>query len=99
MENKLTNDESYKNDNLNMMWNPPYDDWKCRFKETIEKLLEDRNLTYKQLASLIHRSNITVKRWINGERIPNANDLNNIAKTLNVTVDEICRFTNQKNII
>ena len=55
--------------------------------EKIKKVMEEQNITQKQLAVRLNVQEATVSRYVNNTREPNAETLANIATALNTTVD------------
>lgn len=50
----------------------------------IKKIRKEKNLTQSQLAKLIDKSVITIRKWESGERTPNIETIKEIAKALEV---------------
>lgn len=55
----------------------------------ISKMLKQRGMTQRDLAIKIGVTEVTISRYISGERIPKAHTLGNIAKALNTTADNL----------
>ena len=53
----------------------------------ILKLLNDKNLTQKELAKIVGTTEVSIGRYINDKREPNATMLASIANALNVSTD------------
>jgi len=62
-----------------------------RLKET----LDSKNLNQKELAVMANTTGATISRYINGERSPNAELLNDISVALNVSTDYLLGKTNE----
>lgn len=60
----------------------------CRsFEKRMIIVLEKRNMSQRELAKLIGITEVTMSRYINGERIPNITILTMICKVLNISAD------------
>lgn len=55
--------------------------------ERIAELLRERDMTQRELAKRTGVTEVSMSRYINGERIPKAMYLSNIAKVLGTTQD------------
>ena len=55
----------------------------------IAKLRKEKGMTQKQLANILHVSDKAVSRWETGLGYPDTSILSNLAKVLNVSVDEL----------
>lgn len=62
----------------------------------IQELRKIRNLTQSQLAELIDVEVVTVSRIENGSRFPQKENLENIAKALNVEIKDLFDFEHHK---
>jgi len=56
---------------------------------SLVKIRMERRLTQKDLADLLNISRSTVAMWETGRSSPKRKDIKTIAKTLNISVDEI----------
>jgi len=56
---------------------------------SLVKIRRERKLTQKDLANLLNISRSTVAMWETGKASPKRKDIKTIAKTLNISVDEI----------
>ena len=54
-------------------------------------LMYDQKIKQKELAESLGVSEQTISRFVNDEKIPSTNRLIQIAKVLNVTLDELVR--------
>ena len=61
-------------------------------------LLDDNNMTQTQLAKKIGTSNVTICRYLTGERIPRLDVVARIASTFNVSLDYLLGLSEDKNI-
>lgn len=57
------------------------------FIKRLRKILEDKNMTQRELARLAGVTEVTVSRYLNGERKPRVEIVNKIADVLNVPTD------------
>lgn len=57
--------------------------------DRIAKYLADRNLSQRQFAARIGMTEVSVSRYVNNERLPNAGVVVMMAKALNITTDEL----------
>ncbi len=64
------------------------------FCERFKDLRLENNLTYVKLAEILKVSNNTVKRWELGERLPNAENIYNIALYFKVSADYLLGLEN-----
>lgn len=58
-------------------------------KNNIAYYLKKRGMTQRELAEKIGATEVSVSRWIKGNRIPKANDALKIAKALGTSVYEV----------
>lgn len=55
--------------------------------QLIANLLDERNITQRELSEAVGVSEVTISRYVNGTRQPKSDILFRIAKALNVTTD------------
>lgn len=55
--------------------------------QKIEELLEEQNMSQRELSKKVGITEATMSRYINGLRVPKADILSKIANALNVTTD------------
>ena len=55
-------------------------------REQITKVRVRKKLSQRELAELVGASHVTIYRWENGDRIPNAVNIAKLANALNTTV-------------
>ena len=55
-------------------------------REQITKARVRKKLSQRELADLVSVTHVTIYRWENGDRIPNAVNIAKLANTLNTTV-------------
>lgn len=63
----------------------------------ILKLLNEKNLTQKELAKIVGTTEVSIGRYINDKREPNATMLASIASALNVSTDYLLGRPNSHN--
>lgn len=62
------------------------------FKLKLKELREQRNLTQKEIADEINVTSSTISKYENEIKVPNLKRLVQIAKILDVTLDELVEF-------
>ncbi|VFB17229.1 transcriptional repressor DicA [Urinicoccus massiliensis] len=62
----------------------------------ISFLLDQKNLTQKELAKMANVTEVSIGRYINGKRQPNATALYDIAKALDTTTDYLLGLPNKE---
>ena len=67
------------------------------FVKRLIELMEDFNMTQIELANKIGTTNVTISRYINGERCPRIEIVAEIAKVFNVSVDYLLGLPYNKN--
>ena len=55
--------------------------------ERISELISQKGITQRELASMVHVTDVSMSRYVKGERIPKGPIIANIAKALNTTSD------------
>ena len=60
-----------------------------KYKSKIKEILEKKNITQKELADKVNLTESAMSRYVNGSRIPRGEYLIEIAKVLNVKVEEL----------
>lgn len=58
-------------------------------KDRIKMLMEERNLTQKELANLSSITEASMSKYLSGERTPRIDVIVNLANALHVTTDEL----------
>lgn len=69
-----------------------------KFSYRLTVLLDENNMTQTQLAEKIGTSNVTICRYLTGERTPRIDVLTKIAKEFNVSLDYLLGISDDKNI-
>lgn len=67
-------------------------EWKIKFPKQIKSILELKNMSQRELAKRMKISEVSVSRYLNGERIPKANVLFSMAKALEISIIELIEF-------
>lgn len=65
------------------------------FSRRLSTLLDENNMTQTQLAKEVGTSNVTICRYITGERTPRIDVLTKIANVFNVSLDYLLGFTKE----
>lgn len=68
-----------------------------KFSYRLIVLMEDFNMTQVDLAKKIGISNVTISRYLSGDRIPRLDVIAKIASEFNVSIDYLLGITNEKN--
>lgn len=58
-----------------------------KFPAVLKKLLEDNNMTQRQLADKIVSAQNTVWKWLNKDSLPNVLMLMEVSRVFNVSID------------
>lgn len=58
-----------------------------KFNERLKELMDEKQLTYEDLAKNIGFSKAIVGFWVNGQRSPTMQALINLAKYFNISID------------
>jgi transcriptional regulator with XRE-family HTH domain len=66
------------------------------FSYRLTVLLDENNMTQTQLAKKIGTTNVTICRYINGERVPRIDVISKIASVFNVSLDYLIGLSNNK---
>ena len=69
-----------------------------KFSYRLTVLLDEHNMTQTQLAKKIGTSNVTICRYLTGERVPRLDVVTKIADFFNVSLDYLLGLSNDKNI-
>ena len=67
------------------------------FVTRLQEILEDKDITQRELAKLIGVTEVTISRYVSGERSPRVEIVSKIADILNVTTDYLLGRTDIKN--
>lgn len=72
-------------------------EWCCRFGNELRKLLEEKDMTQKELADKLYLSEATVSQYVNGNIMPSIKMVINISYVLNVSIDSFTYFGGRIN--
>jgi len=67
------------------------------FIKRLVELMENANMTQVELANKIGTTNVTISRYINGERNPRIEIITEIARAFNVSLDYLVGLPSTKN--
>ena len=70
-----------------------------RIGEIIKVKRKERNLTQEELAGILGISKAAISKWENAECYPDITLLPQLAKTFNITIDELFDYTKEDNPI
>lgn len=68
-----------------------------KFTERLQSLLEEKEMSQRELAELAEVTEVTISRYINGNRKPRIEIINKIAEVLNTTTDYLLGRTDTAN--
>ena len=68
------------------------------FSYRLTVLLDENNMSQTQLAKKIGTSNVTICRYLTGERVPRLDVVTKIADVFNVSLDYLLGLSNDENI-
>ena len=68
-----------------------------KFSYRLIVLMEDFNMSQVDLAKKIGISNVTLSRYLSGDRIPRLDVITKIASALNVSIDYLLGISDKKN--
>lgn len=66
--------------------------WSRKFSEKVRKVMGYRCISQRELAHLAKIPEPTLSRYLNGQRIPGADQIVNIAKALDCSTSELIQF-------
>lgn len=66
--------------------------WSRKFSEKVRKIMIYRGYSQRELAKLSRIPENTLGRYLNGKRIPRADQIVNIAKALDCSTSELIQF-------
>ena len=70
-----------------------------KFGKNLLKVLEEKHVTQQQLADAIGISNVSVNRYISGERNPSAETVAKMAQALGVSTDTLLESEKSSSIL
>ena len=68
-----------------------------KFSYRLIVLMEDYNMSQVDLAKKIGISNVTISRYLSGDRIPRLDVITKIASAFNVSIDYLLGISDKKN--
>ncbi|MCT4564998.1 MAG: helix-turn-helix domain-containing protein [Maledivibacter sp.] len=68
-----------------------------KFVKRLQILLEEKNINQKELANYVDVTEVTISRYMNGERKPRIEIINKIAEVLDTTTDYLLGRSDIKN--
>lgn len=68
-----------------------------KFVKRLQILLEEKNINQKELANYVGVTEVTISRYMNGERKPRIEIVNKIAEVLDTTTDYLLGRSDAKN--
>lgn len=66
--------------------------WSRKFSEKVRKLMNYKGFSQRELATIAKIPENTLSRYLNGQRIPRADQIVNIAKALECSTSELIQF-------
>ena len=69
-----------------------------KFSYRLTVLLDEHNMTQTQLAKKIGTSNVTICRYLTGERVPRLDVITKIADVFKISLDYLLGLSDDKNI-
>ena len=65
------------------------EEWLCGFRFRVRQLMNEKNITQRELAYKLYISEAAVSRLLNGNLMPSMKTVINISYALNVSIDRI----------
>ena len=69
---------------------------KAGFSDRLKQSIDDRQLTQRQLATLIGTTEVSISRYLKGKRIPSADVLYRLCKALDVSADYLLGLSEER---
>lgn len=69
-----------------------------KFSYRLIVLMEDYNMSQLQLAKTIGISNVTISRYLSGERLPRLDVITKIATVFHVSIDYLLGYSDEREI-
>lgn len=69
---------------------------KSGFSERLKESIQDRGITQRMLATLTGTTEVSISRWANGSRLPNADALYRLCKALDVSADYLLGLSDER---
>lgn len=73
------------------------EEWLCGFRFRVRQLMNEKNVTQRELADELYISEAAVSRLLNGNLMPSMKTVINISYALNVSIDRIAYFGGRIN--
>jgi len=67
------------------------------FIKRLQELLDDKDITQRELAQRIGVTEVTISRYLNGERKPRIEIISKIAEVLGVSIDYLLGYSDIRN--
>ncbi len=67
------------------------------FIKRLQELLDEKDMTQRELAERIGVTEVTISRYINGERKPRIDIIGKIAEVFGVSIDYLLGYSNIRN--
>jgi transcriptional regulator with XRE-family HTH domain len=67
------------------------------FIKRLQELLDEKDMTQRELAEKIGVTEVTISRYINGERKPRIDIIGKIAEVFGVSIDYLLEYSNIRN--
>ena len=68
------------------------EEWLCGFRFRVRQLMNEKNVTQRELADELYISEAAVSRLLNGNLMPSMKTVINISYALNVSIDSFTYF-------
>lgn len=72
-------------------------EWLYKFSLKLRRLMEEKNITQRELADKLYVSEVTVSKYVNGNMMPSVRMVINISYELNVSIDSFTYFCGRIN--
>lgn len=72
--------------------------WVENFKKALQEQLGKNNMTQSKLAEISGITEVSISRYVNGNRIPKAPEIVALTKSLNCKCDDLCLFDRNEMI-
>lgn len=73
------------------------EEWLCGFRFRVRQLMNEKNVTQRELADELYISEAAVSRLLNGNLMPSMKTVINISYALNVSIDSFTYFCGRIN--
>lgn len=72
-------------------------EWLYKFSLKLRRLMEEKNVTQRELADKLYVSEVTVSKYVNGNMMPSVRMIINISYELNASIDSFTYFCGRIN--